>query len=229
MVRTAKKKASVTALVGSGLCVAAAMLVASLGWADLDSRDAATAQQGWQARFAESGELPDTKVWSRAQASLAQALTLDGWNPGLHEQMGLLALQQSQSEGVFRTDPSIARDQFRLAVQARPSSGYSWANLATSKYRLGEIDREFFEALSNAALMGPWEPEVQWVVTDLGFAVWDELKEPVRHQVLQMAVQGMRRNADRILTIAEKRGRLSLICAVDNIARFPRCANIRES
>jgi hypothetical protein len=74
------------------------------------------------------------------------------------------------------------------------------------------IDTKLQHALANAALLGPWEPEVQFIVADIGFALWDELPDAQRKEVLETAVRGMKRNPDNVLRIAAKRARLELVC-----------------
>ena len=50
---------------------------------------------------------------------------------------------------------------FTTALGLRPTSPYTWSNLAAVRYRLGDTGPAFERALANAAAMGPQEPEVQ--------------------------------------------------------------------
>jgi hypothetical protein len=103
---------------------------------------------------------------------------------------------------------------FRSAARERPVSGYTWANIAQSKLALGAFDDEFTKALELAAFLAPWEPEVQFSITDAGLAAWMSLDETHRRLVLDAAGRGLRRYSKDILRIAHERGRARLICGM---------------
>ena len=87
----------------------------------------------------------------------------------------------------------------------------------------GQLDTELYVALQNAINLGPWEPEVQFVVVDLGFALWDEMPIDLRPQILALAENGQRRYAAQIVAIAQKRGRLTEVCKLEKLATLPAC------
>ena len=108
----------------------------------------------------------------------------------------------------------------------RPTSPYSWANLAWTKFHLKQIDAEFYLALDSAIRLGPWEPEVQFVVVDLGFALWQQLPAEMRPKILAIAQNGQRRYGTQIAAIAHQRGRLADVCKFEKLATMPVCKAI---
>jgi Flp pilus assembly protein CpaB len=60
--------------------------------------------------------------------------------------------------------------------------------------------------------MGPWEPEVQRVVADVGLATFNEVQARTRATIERMVAFGMRRQPLEILQIAQRRGRLDVAC-----------------
>jgi hypothetical protein len=64
----------------------------------------------------------------------------------------------------------------------------------------------------NASNLGPYEPEVQQMVSDLGLAMYDEVSPATRAAIERMVGAGMKRNAAEILQIASRRGRLGAAC-----------------
>ena len=112
------------------------------------------------------------------------------------------------------------RQHLLKAIEQRPGSGYTWAELAAVKYRLGEIDAGFEKALFNAVRLAPYEPEVQRDVVNYGLAVMDEVQPATRAAIERAIAAGMKRNAAEILQISARRGRLGAACRhLDGVPR----------
>lgn len=109
----------------------------------------------------------------------------------------------------------------REAVRLRPGAPYSWANIALMKARLPEPDAEFEAALRNAALLGPWEPEVQIAVAEAGLSLWDRLSPPARGAVRDTLARAVRWQDAKLFALARSAGRLDVLCAVPEVARSP--------
>jgi hypothetical protein len=106
------------------------------------------------------------------------------------------------------------------AIEWRPGSGYTWANLAMVKYKLGETDSIFEQALVNAMRLAPYEPEVQRDVVNYGLAVMEEVKLETRASIERAIALGMKRNASEILQISARRGKLGAACRhLDGVPR----------
>jgi Flp pilus assembly protein TadD len=126
-------------------------------------------------------------------------------DPSVHELLGLMSVRGAEYA-------SGAAVHFRKALELRPGSAYTWANLASLQYRAGDTGRDFEAALIHAARLGPYEPEVQSTVANFGMAVWPEASPELQSVVEQTVRAGMRRNAPEMLQIALRRGRLALAC-----------------
>jgi predicted Zn-dependent protease len=133
-------------------------------------------------------------------------------NPSVRELMSLLALRNN--------DPADAQGHLMASLQARPGSGYTWANLMAARYRLGDTGPGFEKALVNAMSLAPFEPEVQRTVADFGLAVLDEVTPVTRAAIERAVAARMKRNAPEILQIAARRGRLDVACRhLDGVPR----------
>jgi hypothetical protein len=117
--------------------------------------------------------------------------------------------------------PREALDDQRKAARLRPGSPYTWANIALLKEQLSEPDREFETALRNAALLGPWEPEVQLVLAGAGFRHWDALAPETRAAMRANAARALRWQDARMFELARRTGRLDVLCAAPGVARSP--------
>ncbi len=76
-----------------------------------------------------------------------------------------------------------ALELFEQVLATRPTSAHAYANVAVLKYQLGEIDRQFSNALEQALLRGPWETQIQLAAIELGLATWQALPHDLRVSV----------------------------------------------
>lgn len=203
----AKGAARVLAGVGA-LCVTGLAVIA-VRWGQAGEP---VAQANWQLdRLAAQKMNPGWDRWLQIRDGLVDASNLEPDSPAILEALGLVQVQLSVNGGTPLFEEQ-AIEYFRQAVALRPTSPYAWANLALAKYHIGQTDAELQRGVANAALFGPWEPEVQFVVADLGFAMWDGLPAELQGTVRETAGNGMKRYGDNIVRIAAKRGRLALVC-----------------
>jgi hypothetical protein len=144
--------------------------------------------------------------WWRDDLARAAAHVPD--DPFVRETLALVITRNSNEPSDFEE----AQRHLVAAIAARPGSPYTWANLAVVKYRLGDTGPAFEKVLVNASNLGPYEPEVQQIVSDLGLAMYDEVSPATRSAIERMVAAGMKRNAAEILQIASRRGRLDTAC-----------------
>jgi hypothetical protein len=187
--------------------------LAGLAWASASAIDAGVAGAIVQESIAEMNVWaamrrdPSVETWRSVRDGLLHAQALAPADPNVHELLGALYVRDPRRES-----SAEALVQFGRAIESRPTSPYSWANLATAKYGAGDTGREFEAALARAAALGPHEPEVQRTVAFLGLALWDEMRPATRAAVERMVRAGMSRNPLEMLQIAERRGRLDIAC-----------------
>lgn len=195
--------------VAIGLGVALSITSFRMGRADWLFSRSMHSMAGWAAQSAR----PDFESWLEVRRDLTRAVQFEPDDPRVLESLGVLHAGRDAPVGNDRSGfQEQARDYLRRAAAARPTSPYTWASLAMVKYRLGETDEEFRNALRQAAAYGPWEWEVQGVIADIGLAVFPELNASDRHLVETMLFNGMRRNPAETLRISQRRGSLSMAC-----------------
>ena len=123
------------------------------------------------------------------------------------------------AEALARDHARQGLEYHRAAVRLRPGASHSWANIALLAGRLPEADAEFEAALRNAALLGPWEPDVQLVVAEAGFTQWAHLTPTARAAVRDTAARALRWQDAQIFTLARRTGRLDVLCSLPEVAR----------
>ena len=197
------------------LCLLAMAVVAlRWGWADAIHRDAERQMARWQ----HERSMPVLAEWLETRDALVRAKRLDPRNPAIVESIALLhsqRVQEGSGSGVFQEE---ALAYFEEAALQRPTSPYTWANIALTHYRLGRTDARFVTALSKAQRLGPWEPEVQLIAADFGLAMWDEMDPGSRAELTATLGRAAKRQAAQVVQLAEKRGRLGLVCGMPELA-----------
>jgi predicted Zn-dependent protease len=154
--------------------------------------------------FERLAKAPDTDSGPWWRDDLIRAAKEAPANPSVQEQMSLVALRNN--------DAVDAERHLAASIEARPGSGYAWANLVVAKYRQGDTGPMFEKSIVNAVNLAPFEPEVQRSVADFGLAVLDEVTPTTRAAIERAVAAGMKRNAPETLQIAARRGRLDAAC-----------------
>jgi hypothetical protein len=201
----------------------------SWGLADLYAGLARYDIKKWQT----ANKAPDRAQWHKALARLETALRREPGSPQILENMGRLytwrALVPGSTAGEVTGAQQTAADYYRKSLVQRPTSPYTWANLALTKYSLEETDDEFMHAIRQAVFLGPWEPDVQILVADAGLGAWWKLPAEVQAVVLDNVVrgitweqikrtQGSSRHQRELVKIARHHRHLGLLCQQEEVA-----------
>lgn len=142
------------------------------------------------------------------RADLERASLLSRTDPVAPELLGVLHLSRAVSPDYGES----ALEHFRRALVLRPSSPYTWVNVAEARYRVGMTAAPFEAVMLTAWRLGPAEPEVQRVLVDLGLALWEEGSPSLQDSVRGALAAAMRRNPQETLEIVARRGRLEMAC-----------------
>jgi predicted Zn-dependent protease len=189
------------------------------GLADLRGFEVRVLVNSWEAKRRQ----PSVEEWNFARSRLNEARELDPGQPNYLEDIARLyeyrALPLKPNDALAQGYLRQALDYQREAVQRRPGSPYTWANIALLKARLPEPDREFETALRNAARLGPWEPEVQIALADAGFRQWDALSPETRAALRANAARALRWQDAKLFEIARRTGRLDVLCGAPGVQR----------
>jgi hypothetical protein len=214
---------TIGALLAAGLLAAGMHAAALRGLADAHYTSARlTLAEGTPARGA-----PRPESLSLALVSVREALAFEPSNPHFVEQSA--RLQELRALGLRGGGPAMydglrqSLAQYREAAAMRPGSPYVWASIAMLKVRLNDMDFEFYGALERAGRLGPWEPQVQIAMIDIGLATWTWLARPGKDWVLGALERGLLRQAPEVRRIAAVHGTLPQVCAEAG-NRLPRLA-----
>ncbi len=199
------------ALLGIAVLSWAAYEAGRRGFADWVSLRARFQVASW----AQKRTVPSQEQWQRAVDALGAAQKLAPEDPSLHDHLGAayeLASAALDPKGRWNVYTEFALLHFQQAAARRPTSPYSWASIAMMKYRLGRVDEELFQALALAMRLGPWEPQVQITVSDLGLALWDRLDTHQKGEMRENWRRTAVRQADQLAKLAIARKRVDLLC-----------------
>ncbi|MGP1680364.1 MAG: hypothetical protein ACTS6J_24815 [Burkholderiales bacterium] len=202
------------AVIGTAVLGCAVYASGKRGLADWNSMRARHEISGWAERRA----TPPPERLQQAITTLIDALALAPNDPALVEHLGtaleLRATASPPGSEMRRLTLTAALVYFRRAAALRPTSPYTWANILLTKYRLGQLDDEFFSAMRNALEFGPWEPAVQLIVADTALGAWDKLDSGLRARANENLRRAAVRQADGLARIASDRRRIDLVCAL---------------
>lgn len=205
-------------------------IAGSWGLADVYFRAAVKELSHWQ-----SGKITlEDKDWDRLRVDLSKAVELDPNNPEFHEKLAFAIegrfLNVESKEPKAQVYRELALQHYRKSVHLRPVWAYAWANVASIKYRLGQIDEEFFEALHNVVKLGPWEPGLQRLVIEIGINEIGAFPQEEVLFVLEVVSRALEKQPYKTLDLIKKKGFLDLICLLhkDNTLVVDYCKKTRE-
>ena len=176
---------------------------ARIGVAEKFSGRARYAMHTWSTGKAQAD--PSSEATVSRELDLARLFAPD--NPDNIEDQARLALIRASLPGLSESERNtlLAQGikQIHEAIALRPVSSYSWATLLMLKRERAEYDAEFRLALERAVTLGPWEPEVQLIVADVGSSAWTALPRAEQDMLQKNFVRGLKRQAKEILAIAQ--------------------------
>jgi hypothetical protein len=178
-------------------------------------------------KWADRERRPVPDEWRAVRGVLGRANALEPDNPLFLEQLGVA--YEARAYGLDAREPAIralleeALKRYRAAAMLRPSSPYVWASIALVKFKLGDTDDEFYGALARAARLGPWEPDVQAILAEIGFTGWSRLAEAGKRITAAAIERGTVTQPDEMKNLARLQRRVPGLCA-DDVARAPRFA-----
>ena len=200
------------ALIGIPVFLTMIYIAGSWGLADVYYRPAMNELKNWRL-----GKITlEDKDWDELQVNLSKALALDPDNPEIHESLGLAI--EGRFFGIVSRDGEaqpyrqLALEHYKKSILLRPVWPYAWAALSSVKYRLGQIDDEFFQALHNVAKLGPWEPGLQRLVVEMGMNEWKAFPFKEREFILEVVTRALQKQPHKILPLIKSKGFLDLIC-----------------
>ena len=122
--------------------------------------------------------------WKMVRTSLESALPYDRYNPDLLHDLGAVYDNEVSyyppGDDSAEKNRDMARHYYLGALAGRPTWPHDWIVLALVKYRLDQVDAEFYQALRRAVTLGPWEPSVKFAVAEIGMHHWNKLDNDMR-------------------------------------------------
>jgi hypothetical protein len=194
-----------------GVFIGLIYLAICWGLADLLAKPASYHLLRW-----EKQGLTSETAWQTTLTQLQWATDLEPKNPDLLELIArvhyLLAIS-NRGIKLQLTSLQQALDYNLKAIQQRPVSAYTWANIALLKSQLKQYDAQFEMALKQAIVLGRWEPLVQHLVIEAGLVAWYQLPQSIRWLVLAAIERGMLVQPQLIIALMNKYRRIYTLCA----------------
>jgi tetratricopeptide (TPR) repeat protein len=184
---------------------------AAWGVADLFAKQANYDLQQW-----EKGGRITQESWKSIHTMLGKARYLEPYNPDILEYYGTAYYRLSRYGAVKKIVFQQALNYYLKAVQQKPVSAYTWANIAIIKFRLRQYDARLIEALENASVLGAWVPFVQHAIAEVGLAAWYRLPKKFRKKgravVFATIERGMHKQAHLMMTLIKRHKRKYVMC-----------------
>lgn len=161
--------------------------------------------------------MPDRK-WQDIRIKLQKALSLEADKPEFLHHLGNAWLLQyryaSNSDETAIAAREQAAEYFRQAMTLRPTWPHDRVDYLLAKYRLQDIDSEFYRQLLMANRLGPWEAWVQQITAETGLQLGDQLPADVRDTVAASIINGVQHPDDFkiMLDILRRYNSLDLVC-----------------
>ena len=188
---------------------------ASWGLADIDNYKVRVSIKQWE----NDVDSFSTEDWDKTYSTAKAALEKDPYNPELLWLMGIVNEWnsfQAHNQSHNNQNRKLALDYYRKAIELRPQWPYTWSSIALLKYKMSEFDQEFQLALNNATELGPWEPNVQKIIAEVGLSSWIELEHTQRITIVENIKRGVTMQPRVMLDILNKYGQLRLVCFENN-------------
>jgi tetratricopeptide (TPR) repeat protein len=169
--------------------------------------------------WSEKQAAPSFEQWQRAVESLRSAMKLSPEDPSLYDHLGVayeVASTTFNPGAGWSVYHEFSLAHFRQATVLRPTSPYSWANVALEKYLLGQWDDEMYRALAAAMRLGPWEPGVQLITSDLSLLLWEHLPRALKAEALENWDRTAERQAEPLARLAVASNRIDMLCTISN-------------
>ena len=121
--------------------------------------------------------------WNDAEYNLQRALAIDGSNPKIVFKLGVLhrrlAGSMERRHWQSRVNARKAISYYKSSIAMRPVSPLAWESLAAMKEQAMTIDSELWNALAQAARLGPWESWNTFSVSRMVMAHCKIMPEPM--------------------------------------------------
>lgn len=184
------------------------VFITKLGIADFNADPSYRTLKAWQLSPFEMSN----NEWDEIQKQLERARELDPDNPELLMATGLAHEGRFAHAAVSLPEAKEDREEalvyYRQSVKLRPTWPYGWIDLALVKYRLGELDQEFYHAIAVSQELGPWEPGVQKIIIEIGLHGWNEINDEMQTRVLdtikQAVIHSDKKHVNRILGLLKE-------------------------
>jgi tetratricopeptide (TPR) repeat protein len=188
---------------------------ASWGLADIENQKVRVSINRWENDI----DSYSTEDWDKTFSYTKTALEKDPYNPDLLSLMANIYEWNSfQGDDQLQNNQraQLALEYYRKAVELRPQWPYTWSSIALLKYKMSEFDQELRLALINATELGPWEPNVQKIVAEIGLHSWNDLAHSQRIMIVENIKRGVTMQPRVMLEILKKYGQLRMVCYDNN-------------
>lgn len=206
-------------LAGLAALAALAALAIPRGLADLDAFSPRQALLRAERTF----PAPADPAWASGRELLGSAIARDPANPNHYEQLAAwyerAALRLPARDPLARAYLEQSLEHLRTAALLRPGSPYTWSNIALVALRLGATQGEMARAVTHAARLGPWEPEVQLALAEILFAAGEQLPAEARGAAGAVVANALRRHDAQLFARASALGRLGVLCSLSGAGR----------
>jgi hypothetical protein len=186
-------------------------IAACRGLADVYHHKIKNQVSKWQ----KTGKGPDLELWNKTAGTVESAISLSPNDSDLLLTAGWF-YEWKPAEGSSDKQKALetAMGYYRRSIMLRPAWPLGWSELAHAKYNAVQFDSEFQDAFYNAIELGPWEPEILFGMSELGYAAYPHLTKQNRMLFLESTRRAVQQKPKQLFEMAKRYGYTSLYCYV---------------
>lgn len=161
------------------------------GAADFYAKEA----YAYTVKFSEKQGNSTIDDWQAAYQAAQTALAFNANDADVYHRIGILYSLAADYLADSKEQQQLYREKallhYQLSLSLRPTFSAVWANLAVVKYKQGQFDALFEQALVNAAKTGGWQVYPMQLVVELGINSWFRLSGAGRQMVINTLVRSL--------------------------------------
>lgn len=171
-----------------------------------------------------TGKVANQEDWEDALGAINKAIEHHPSHPHYHNIAAKILEWGASSNFTGRTELlNQAMTNMKNSLALRPGWSDSWISIAMIKWRLGEIDDEFWRATQLAIKHGPYMPDINLGAATIYLAFWSKLDLATKKVAIEQIERTMLQNSNKdynanyrydLFTVAKRYHHTRTLCLI---------------